>query len=111
VNPNKIVSNFTTTYVIKNNLWHDCLRHPFSSVIRCIKNIFLYIDCDLDYICDACHFSKQAKLPFQKDSHRSATAFDLLHMDIWGPLNSNCIHGHHYFLTIVDDFSRHTCVH
>jgi len=31
-------------------------------------------------------------------------------MDIWGPFSKVSIHGHKYFLTIVDDFSRFTWV-
>ncbi|WVZ08327.1 hypothetical protein V8G54_021673 [Vigna mungo] len=31
--------------------------------------------------------------------------------DIWGPLNTVSIHGHKYFLTLVDDFSRFTWVY
>jgi hypothetical protein len=29
-------------------------------------------------------------------------------MDIWGPYSTATLHGHKYFLTIVDDFSRFT---
>jgi len=38
-------------------------------------------------------------------SHAS-TPFSLLHVDIWRPCLVTSIHGHKYFLTIVDDFSR-----
>jgi len=31
---------------------------------------------------------------------------DILHFDIWGPLSIKSIHGHSYFLTVVDDYSR-----
>jgi hypothetical protein len=31
-------------------------------------------------------------------------------MDIWGPSSKVSIHGHKYFLTIVDDYSRYTWV-
>nr|GLL29188.1 uncharacterized protein LOC109170740 [Ipomoea trifida] len=49
------------------------------------------------------------KIPFingtiQKPSE--ANCFDLLHVDIWGPYKVATIHGHHYFLTILDDHSR-----
>ena len=37
--------------------------------------------------------------------------FDLLHMDIWGPCSKTSMHGHKYFLTIVDDHSRFTWIH
>lgn len=29
-------------------------------------------------------------------------------MDIWGPLSICSLQGHQYFLTIVDDYTRHT---
>ena len=31
-------------------------------------------------------------------------------MDIWGPFSKNSIHGHKYFLTILDDHSRYNWV-
>ena len=38
-------------------------------------------------------------------------AFDLIHIDIWGPINILSVHGHRYFLTIVDDCTRHTWIY
>nr|GLL16767.1 uncharacterized protein LOC109150247 [Ipomoea trifida] len=40
-----------------------------------------------------------------------SACFELLHMDIWGPYRVATIHGHLYFLTIVDDHSRAVWVH
>jgi len=37
--------------------------------------------------------------------------FDLIHVDIWGPVNIVSVYGHKYFLTIVDDYSRHTWIY
>lgn len=34
--------------------------------------------------------------------------FELLHIDIWGPYNTETMTGASYFLTIVDDFTRGT---
>jgi len=34
----------------------------------------------------------------------------LIHVDIWGPYSKPSIHGHKYFLTIVDDYSRYTWI-
>jgi len=36
--------------------------------------------------------------------------FDLIHVNIWGPYSIPSIHGHKYFLTIVDDYSRYTWI-
>ncbi|MCH86495.1 peptide transporter PTR2, partial [Trifolium medium] len=34
----------------------------------------------------------------------------LLSLDLWGPYSTPTLHGHKYFLTIVDDFSRYTWI-
>jgi len=34
----------------------------------------------------------------------------LIHVDVWGLYSLSSIHGHKYFLTIVDDYSRYTWV-
>ena len=36
--------------------------------------------------------------------------FDLIDVDIWGPYLIPSIHGHKYFLTMVDDYSRYTWI-
>lgn len=38
-------------------------------------------------------------------------AFELLHIDIWGPFSVPSIEGYKYFLTIVDDNTRVTWVY
>lgn len=40
---------------------------------------------------------------FPLSSSVNLHAFDLVHVDIWGPLSIPSFHGHKYFLTIVDD--------
>jgi transposase InsO family protein len=61
-------------------------------------------------VCDICHYSKHKNLPFQHSSNRALYCYDLLHVDIWGPISTKSINGHSYFLTIVDDYSRFTWV-
>ena len=60
----------------------------------------------LEIICDACHKAKQKKLIFPVSSSHSLSPFALIHVDIWGPCSTTSIHGHKYFLTIVDDHTR-----
>ena len=57
-------------------------------------------------VCDICHFAKQKHLYFSPSASHASSNFELLHLDIWGPLSVSSIHGHIYFLTIVDDHSR-----
>lgn len=58
--------------------------------------------------CDICHLAKQKTLSFPNSDTTSNSVFDIIHMDIWGPLSTSSVHGHRFFLTIVDDKSRHT---
>jgi hypothetical protein len=58
--------------------------------------------------CDICFYAKQKCLPFPNSSTISANAFDIVHMDIWGPLSIPSILGFRYFLTVVDDKSHFT---
>jgi len=54
--------------------------------------------------------AKQKKLSYSPSANRALKPFDLVHMDLWGPFSQSSVHGHKYFLTIVDDFSRYTWI-
>jgi len=59
---------------------------------------------------DICHFAKQKRLPFPRSASKSKKCFDLIHVDVWRSYLLSSIHGHKYFLTIVDDYLRYTWV-
>jgi len=61
-----------------------------------------------DDFCQICPLAKHKILPFHVSTSSSNKFFDLLCMDIWRPLAITFVDGHRYFLTVVDDFSRHT---
>ncbi|KAL2337821.1 hypothetical protein Fmac_012267 [Flemingia macrophylla] len=90
------------------DLWHFRLGHPSIIVLQNICKHFPFIKFDSMKVCDYCHLAKQSKLPFPPGFHKSCAPFDLIHMDIWGPLAISSIQDHKYFLTVVDDFTRHT---
>lgn len=52
--------------------------------------------------------AKQHKLPFPISETRASKDFDIIYCDIWGPYSKPSLDGSHYFLTIVDDYSRVT---
>jgi len=102
----------TTLNCSKNsvNIWHHRLGHPCDSVMKQICKVFPYVNDSCKDICDICHYSKQHKLPFQDSTTSSLNCFDMIHTDIWGPIFVPSIHGHRYFLTVVDDCSSHTWI-
>lgn len=59
--------------------------------------------------CLICPLAKQKRLSFHSPNHLSEHCFDLLHCNVSGPYQSTHT-GCHYFLTLVDDFSRYMWV-
>ena len=94
----------------KFDIWHFRLGHIPVDKIHAIQKKSSYVTCNSNKrdACDICHFSKQKKLSFPISESKSSHAFDLLHADIWGPISVPSIQGHKYFLTLVDDHTRHT---
>ena len=86
-------------------LWHQRLGHPSDERLKTLQTYYPDISVEKPYFCDACHQAKQKKLPFSLSTTHSAHIFDLIHMDVWGPCSVISMHGHRYFLTVVDDFS------
>ncbi|KAI5423167.1 hypothetical protein KIW84_046233 [Lathyrus oleraceus] len=50
-------------------------------------------------------YAKQKRLPFPNSDRKSVDSFDLVHMDIWGPLSIPSLNCQKYLLTVVDDKS------
>lgn len=75
-----------------------------------ICTVFPYVKRGVNKICDSCYLAKQSRLPFPFSTSSTAFPFELVHIDIWGPLAVPSLQGHKYFLTIVDDFTRHTWI-
>ena len=105
----RVFVNTTMNYSKKDiNVWHYRLGHPCNNALRQICRAFPYVHDSCKNICDICHYSKQHRLPFPHNTTTSDNCFDLIHVDIWGPISIPSIHGHKCFLTVVDDLSRHT---
>lgn len=48
---------------------------------------------------------------FSHSTTSTTAAFELLHLDIWGPYHIKTPTGCNQFLTIVDDYSKFTWIH
>lgn len=62
-------------------------------------------------ICITCPLEKFTKLPFALSESRALEQFELVHMDIWGPYKTPTRGKFRYFMTIVDDCTRHTWIY
>ncbi|KAK4411815.1 Retrovirus-related Pol polyprotein from transposon RE1 [Sesamum angolense] len=88
-------------------LWHQRLGHPSFKTLQHVKGFSSSVLTD-NTICDVCPMAKQSRLPFQTSTSKSSTLFELIHIDLWGPYKHASLSGCHFFLTIVDDYSRTT---
>ncbi|KAL2249992.1 UNVERIFIED_CONTAM: Copia protein [Sesamum indicum] len=88
------------------NLWHSRLGHAGMDVV---KKLHLYDDNKTDQIkCIVCPLAKQHRTTFPTSDSKTENAFDLVHVDVWGPYKEYSISHCHYMLTLVDDYSRAT---
>ena len=93
------------------DVWHCRLGHPSSKVLECLSKKYDDIHFDKNNVCISCHLAKQHRLPFPLSNSICKEPFDIIHVDIWDPFSVQSIHGHKYFLTVVDDFTRFTWIH
>jgi len=104
------VNNMTSFRTCNIDIWHFRLGHPSNKILDNICKNYIGIKYDLNNICEYCHYGKQHRLSFQTSETVTSDIFDLIHVDIWGSFNISFVHGHRYFLTLVDGHSRHTWV-
>ena len=93
------------------NLWHFRMGHPSLERLRAMQSYYPFLSSSKDFVCTTCHYAKHKRLSFSSSISHASTIFELLHIDIWGPCSKTSMHGHRYFLTIIDDFSRYTWTH
>lgn len=111
-NPTSNSANQPTCNLVTSStdLWHYRLGHVSLSRLNFIAKNFLNISINSNNACHICHLAKQSRLPFGISSISSEKPFDLIHCDVWGRYKHPSLSGAHYFLTIVDDYTRFTWV-
>ncbi|KAJ9567467.1 LOW QUALITY PROTEIN: hypothetical protein OSB04_003433 [Centaurea solstitialis] len=99
-----------------NWLWHKRLSHLNFKTLNqlCINNLVIGLP-DFRYtkvsLCSACEKGKQTRASFKSKQISSISSpLQLLHMDLFGPVNVQSIAGKKYTLVIVDEYSRYTWV-
>jgi len=102
------VNSMTSFRTFNIDIWHLILGHPSTRILENICKNSNEMNYDQNNICEYCHYGKQHRLKFQTSETITSNIFYLLHVDIWGPFSVVYVYGHWYFLTFVDDHSRHT---
>ena len=99
-------SVFHSQRISDSTLWHQRLGHPSTSSIPTTLNFS-----KSHLPCDVCARAKHTRLPFFLNTNKSTFCFNRIYCDIWGGYPAASYSGAHYFLTIVDDYSRTTWVY
>ncbi|XP_063942640.1 uncharacterized protein LOC135150307 [Daucus carota subsp. sativus] len=95
-------------------LWHKKLSHlNFKAMNDLVRKDLVRglpkLEFSKDGLCDACQIGKQRKSSFKSKLKSSIDRpLQLLHMDLFGPVNIMSISKKKYCLVIVDDFTRFT---
>ena len=98
-------------------LWHRRLRHAsMKTLSKLVKTDLviglLKLSFDKDKICDACQFGKQVKNFFKsKNLVSTSRPLELLHIDLFGPMDILSMGGKSCGFVIIDDYSRFTWVY
>jgi hypothetical protein len=95
-----------------DKLWHSRLGHPSTQALQYLSG---FLNCNFKLnkfdCCDICHKSKQCRSSFPSSNNKVEAPFNLIHCDVWGKYHTASHNGAHYFLTIVDDYTRCTWVY
>ncbi|KAK1364655.1 hypothetical protein POM88_040216 [Heracleum sosnowskyi] len=112
--PDTITCLFSKASKDESCLWHKKLSHLNFKVMNDLVRKDLargipQVEFSKDGLCDACQKGKQKKASFKSKTESSIVQqLELLHMDLFGPVNVMSISKKKYCLVIVDDFSRFT---
>ena len=94
-----------------SSLWHERLGHPSDVKLHALGHFLPCLQKACNDLCNVCPLAKQKRLPFPFNNKINSCAFDLIHLDVWGPYATFTLDGFKYFLTMVDDATRATWVY
>ena len=100
-----------------DNLWHKRFCHLNNQGMKKLLTENLVEGLNVNsfekpIFCESCVYGKQHKIPFPKQSMRKSTApLQLIHSDVCGKMSSKSLSGNEYFITFIDDYSRHVWVY
>ena len=96
---------FPTTTVLMSHgqtifFLHKRLGHPSVLVL---KTLFLTLKIPHPLpSCEVCEYAKHKKSIYPSSLTRKSYPFQLIHSDVWGPLQEVSIHDHRWFISVPD---------
>ena len=103
------------TYPIDWTLWHKRFGHLHHAAVQrmykdqLVDGMILKSQQPPAAICEPCLAGKQHHVNVPKTArHRATAPLQLIHTDVHGPLPVQSRHGYKYWITFIDDYSRHS---
>ncbi|KAJ9537573.1 hypothetical protein OSB04_030306 [Centaurea solstitialis] len=94
------------------DLWHARLGHLSSARVQLLANSGLLGNISSNEVsCLSCKLGKHHALSFELNDYKSASDFDLIHSNVWGPAPHPSMGGCRYFVIFVDDHTRFTWIY
>ncbi|TXG53987.1 hypothetical protein EZV62_019243 [Acer yangbiense] len=92
----------------KWSIWHKRLGHMSEKGLGELSKQNLLDGDQVNKIefCENYILGKQHRLSFSTAQHTSKQTLEYIHSDLWGPAKVPTHRGNHYFLSLIDDFSR-----
>jgi len=97
------------TIAEKSMLWHRRLGHRNDESIKrlCSKEVGIPQDFQGEETCNVCKLSKHTMTSFPRSCDRKAIIpFELVHIDLVGPIEVELLGGAKYAMVIIDEYSR-----
>ena len=95
--------------VNQTHLWHLRLGHiNLRRIERLVKDGPLgSLQVETFPVCESCLEGKMTNGPFKAKGYRAKEVLELIHSDLYGPMNVQARGGFEYFVTFIDDYSRY----
>ena len=96
-------------------LWHIRLGHlNFDNLVRISKKEVVRelpkIVKPLNLVCKHCQHGKQTRAIFKIKEHVTSHHLEIIHTGLCGPTRTKSMQGDHYFMLLIDDYTRMTWV-
>lgn len=101
----------------KEAVWHRRLGHLGAQGMKALTKNKMVSGMDLEWkhessFCESCVEGKSHRLPFQHSTGRRTNhPLELIHSDVCGKIGTRSLGGGEYFVTFVDDHTRHVWVY
>ena len=98
-------------------IWHKRIGHVNVQRLKTMQSLELVTGlpvfkvADMQKVCEACQFGKQAKNAFPHDKNVSKNVLELVHSDVRGLAKTASMGGCRFYVTFIDDHTRKVWVY